>query len=218
MTSSSFSFGILEHGLARYFEVLPEDTARFRARIKQLQRLEFPSGVNVGRGVKMPYNNEHLLKLVLAFELIDNGMTAKPATKLVENQWARFRAGLGAVAMADPKSSYVYADIYPNVLSDSTGKSATVLIEDESSRKNSLQLTRWGRVSFLSVCLTSLFARLVKQTEESRRLGNYFMYLELREWFDEEIEFDALTEGRDWYRLGQFNEQGKLKIFDHGNT
>lgn len=218
MTSSSFSFGILEHALARYFEVLPEDTARFRARIKQLQRLEFPSGVNVGRGVKMPYNNEHLLKLVLAFELIDNGMTAKPATQLVEKQWARFRSGLGAVAMADPKSSYVYADVYPNALSDSTGETAVVMIEDENSRMNSVQPTRWGRVSFLSVCLTALFARLVKQTEESRKLGNYFMFLELREWFDDEIEFDPLSEEGSWYRLGRFDDKGVLKAFSNGDT
>ena len=208
MPSSSFTFGILEHALTRYFEVLPEDTARFRARIKQLQRLEFPSGVNVGRGVKMPYSTEHLLKLVLAFELIDNGMTAKPATLLIEGMWGRFRAGIGAVAHASSDSSYVYADIYPNVLADSTGEQSVVLIEDENSRMNSVQPTRWGRVSFLSVCLTAMVARILKQTEESRKLANFFMELELRGWFEES---DA-----DWCRLGKYDDQGRIK-FDDGS-
>jgi hypothetical protein len=52
-----------------------------------------------------------------------------------------------------------------------------------------------------------MVARILKQTEESRKLGNFFMELELRGWFEEP---DA-----DWCRLGKYDDQGRMK-FDDG--
>lgn len=85
----------LETTLAAYLEVHPDDMPRFRSRIKQLQRLEFPAGVNIGRGVRMSYTAVHLLQLAVAFELIGTGLPAKTATDLVINYWERFESAFG---------------------------------------------------------------------------------------------------------------------------
>lgn len=85
----------LEAILAAYLSVHPDKIGTFRSRMKQLQRLEFPSGVNIGRGVRMTYTAEHLLQLAAAFEVIGTGVAAKAATDLVTRYWERFQAAFG---------------------------------------------------------------------------------------------------------------------------
>lgn len=85
----------LEVTLAAYLNVHPDKVGTFRSRMKQLQRLEFPVGVNIGRGVRMTYTAEHLLQLAVAFEIIGTGLAAKAATDLVTSYWERFQAAFG---------------------------------------------------------------------------------------------------------------------------
>jgi hypothetical protein len=85
----------LEATLAAYLNVHPDKIGTFRSRMKQLQRLEFPAGVNIGRGVRMTYTAEHLLQLAAAFEVIGAGLAAKAATDLVSQYWNRFQAAFG---------------------------------------------------------------------------------------------------------------------------
>jgi hypothetical protein len=85
----------LEAVLVAHLAIDPDRVPTFRSRIKQLQRLNFPSGVNVGRGEKMVYSGAHLFKLVTAFELIGTGMPAQFATQLVERHWDVIAAGYG---------------------------------------------------------------------------------------------------------------------------
>jgi len=77
--------------LAAYLNVHPDKIGTFRSRMKQLQRLEFPAGVNIGRGVRMTYTAEHLLQLAVAFEVIGTGLAAKAATDLVSEHWMKFQ-------------------------------------------------------------------------------------------------------------------------------
>lgn len=89
------SYRQLEVILAAYLNVHPDKIGTFRSRMKQLQRLEFPAGVNIGRGVRMTYSAEHLLQLAVAFEVIGTGLAAKAATDLVSEFWERFQAAFG---------------------------------------------------------------------------------------------------------------------------
>lgn len=82
----------LETTLAAHLQINPDRISTFRSRIKQLQRLEFPGGVNIGRGAKMAYTGEHLFKLVTAFELIGIGLSAQFVTELVELHWKKISA------------------------------------------------------------------------------------------------------------------------------
>lgn len=85
----------LEAILAAYLGVHPDKVSTFRSRMKQLQRLEFPHGVNIGRGVRMTYTAEHLLQLAVAFEVLGTGLAAKAATDLVSSHWPKFQAAIG---------------------------------------------------------------------------------------------------------------------------
>jgi hypothetical protein len=87
------TYGQLELTLASHLHIHPDKVGTLRSRIKQLQRLQFPPGVNVGRGLKMEYTVEHLFMLVTAFELIGSGLPALPACNLVKQHWAHFAAG-----------------------------------------------------------------------------------------------------------------------------
>ena len=89
------SYRQLEGILAAYLAVHPDKLSTFRSRMKQLQRLEFPPGVNIGRGVRMTYSAEHLLQLAVAFEVIGAGLAAKVATETVAQYWDRFQAAFG---------------------------------------------------------------------------------------------------------------------------
>lgn len=89
----------VEATLIAYLRIQPDRAHTFRSRIKQLQRMEFPPGVNVGRGSKMSYSSEHLFKLVTAFELIGIGLPAQSATTLVEKHWVQFSAAYALSAL-----------------------------------------------------------------------------------------------------------------------
>lgn len=197
----------MEYALARYFDVTPEASSRFRARIKQLQRLEFPSGVNVGRGAKMPYGAEHLVKLVLAFELIDCGMTAKPASELIERHWREFQIGLGTASLADPTASNIFASIQLNALEDTAGSSSVVSIDDENSRRNLEQLTPWGTVAHISMNLSAMVQRLLERTAASRNLPSFALDIDLHEWGKNPPKADWLGEDS-WFRLGGYDRNG----------
>ena len=87
------TYGQLETVLANHLRIHPDKLATLRSRIKQLQRLQFPPGVNVGRGARMEYSGEHLFMLVTAFELIGAGHPAQTACNLVSKHWNDFAAG-----------------------------------------------------------------------------------------------------------------------------
>lgn len=93
------SYKQLEKILISHFKILPDREGTFRSRIKQLQRMEFPAGVNVGRGAKMLYAGEHLFKLVTAFELIGAGLPALTATQIVDRHWTAISAGYALSAL-----------------------------------------------------------------------------------------------------------------------
>jgi hypothetical protein len=95
------TYGQLEATLVTHFRVHPDRVGTFRSRIKQLQRLQFPPGVNVGRGAKMVYTGEHLLMLTTAFHLIGSGLPAQSATALVAAHWDHFSAGYALAALQE---------------------------------------------------------------------------------------------------------------------
>src|SRR5690606_36146481 len=95
------TYAQLEQTLSAHLRIQPDKLPTFRARIKQLQRLEFPPGINVGRGVRMEYTAEHLLKLATVFELLDFGYPAQAACHLVEAHWPLWSAGYALAALND---------------------------------------------------------------------------------------------------------------------
>ncbi|MDJ0979249.1 MAG: hypothetical protein QNI87_12050 [Erythrobacter sp.] len=117
------TFGQLETTLANHLHIHPDKVPTLRSRIKQLQRLQFPPGVNVGRGAKMEYSGEHLFMLVSAFELIGFGLPAQAACNLVNTHWNVLAGGYGLAALqarrpSEDEAQHVLAVLWVRSLHD----------------------------------------------------------------------------------------------------
>lgn len=99
--------------LMRVHEIDPANERLLRARLKHLQRLGVPEGVNTGRGRIASYGAVQLCQLALAFELLDVGLTPS-RTKMVVSEWRRIRDAFSfAVRSADER---VFLEVYPSAL------------------------------------------------------------------------------------------------------
>lgn len=90
----AYGFADIEAALARLHFVAPSRRSAFANRLKHLQRLGFPPGVNTGRGRAADYHPEHLVLLALALELITFGYTPERAKDAIEGSLASLAAGI----------------------------------------------------------------------------------------------------------------------------
>ena len=65
----------------------PGRREKFRMRLKQLQRMGCPTGVNNGRATRMAYEAQHLLELAFVLELIQLGLSPERAVSQVRIWW-----------------------------------------------------------------------------------------------------------------------------------
>ncbi len=70
--------------LSTMHRIDPAKEVALRARLKHLQRLGFPSGVNTGRGRAARYGPREIIHLLAAFELLQLGMTPERAAEILE--------------------------------------------------------------------------------------------------------------------------------------
>lgn len=169
------SYGQLEATVVAHLRIHPDRVATLRARIKQLQKLQFPPGVNVGRGTKMAYNGTHLFQLISAFELINVGLPAATATGMVVTNWRVFEAGYGRAIknLAGVRSDDVFLRLLHLALEDLTGGidrkgwTSPAYIEDRESLD--FELGRDDRrIAFTSIILcASDIARSVLYAAEN---------------------------------------------------
>lgn len=154
------TYGQLEAAVVTHLRIHPDRVSTLRARIKQLQKLQFPPGVNVGRGTKMAYNATHLFQLISAFELINVGLPAATATSMVVASWRVFEAGYGRAIqnLRGARSDDVFVRLLHLSLEDLTGGidrrgwTSPAYIEDRESLD--FELGRDDRrVAFTSIIL-----------------------------------------------------------------
>jgi hypothetical protein len=86
-------FGELD-AVVRIMHVVAPDNAALVARFKYMQRMGFPEGVNSGRGMRAVYDLEKLLKVLVAFELLETGATPTRVVRMVRTGWAELRPAL----------------------------------------------------------------------------------------------------------------------------
>lgn len=84
----------VEELLARLHDVHPERRGALLGRIKHLQRLGWPEGTNVGKGSRVRYDTQKTLSLVIAFELLDVGVTPERTVSLLNSQSVFYQIGL----------------------------------------------------------------------------------------------------------------------------
>ena len=215
VTLTAMTFGGLERALLTTLRVDPDKTETFRARLKQLQRLGFPPGVNVGRGTKMSYGTEHLVQLMFAFELISTGIPAKTATEMVLQGWGRIRSACRVIGQNDPAMIDTPIEILVAFRPDLLGQPPTLVlptIEDVESLRDRLR----GKTlpgTYIVLEASRLVHRLLNVGGEAGRIVSHMLYRELRSW-PGPPRFDFLGPDEDnWYRVGAFDAEGVI-IYD----
>lgn len=208
------SYRQLEMALSLYLGIHPDRVPTFRARIKQFQRLQFPSGVNVGRGTKMHYSGEHLFKLATAFELVALGQPALTASNLVEANWNKIAAGYGIAIRNeyyewphDKQNHHVsiYLRITQNTLAALFGGDEAELINGYVSvehRQNMIEHLeddpeREGN-SFLLLCASHIMRGILQSCSQAR-IESPFDDSEFEEWY-------KLDSPHAWWMYGDGNE------------
>lgn len=78
-----FSYAQIERLVAAMHGILPARRSALEGRLKHFKRLGFPSGVNTGRGIAAKYNISAVLRLVVAFELLQLGIMPEKAVALI---------------------------------------------------------------------------------------------------------------------------------------
>lgn len=94
------SFNQVEAVFTERFAIPENRAVAFRGRLQHLQRLNFPSGVNTGRGKKASYGWKQIIQLVVALDLIDFGMTPDAAARSVRQETDRLIDAISKVIQA----------------------------------------------------------------------------------------------------------------------
>lgn len=102
---------------------VPEDRrSALLGRFQHLQRLSLIEGINPGRGVAAEYGAHQVLIIMLAFQMLQLGLTPERAVNTIKQNQDRVRLAIGlAVNGPDPiNPAIVWFD--PSVLSQSQGE------------------------------------------------------------------------------------------------
>lgn len=118
------TYAEVEELLARLHNVHSLRRTALMGRIKNLQRLGWPEGTNVGKGARVRYDTRRVLSLVVAFELMAAGVTPDRAVTLLslllKHQLPT--AFLAAIKSANAESYKVELNTVANTVDGQTGK------------------------------------------------------------------------------------------------
>lgn len=85
------TFAQAQFALAFVSQISPKRADAFEARLKQWQKMGFPEGVNVGRGVRASYGATQVHQLLFMMKLLQVGLTPERAQKVVLSGWPAFK-------------------------------------------------------------------------------------------------------------------------------
>lgn len=102
--------------------IRPDKGETFRSRLKQWQKMGFPEGTKVGKGVKASYGALQILQLVLLVKLLRIGLTPERAQNVIKVGWPAFKGGFveALICMANAENHLHYFMIQIDALSDLT--------------------------------------------------------------------------------------------------
>lgn len=95
-------YGQVEAILAFLNNIAEDKRVAFQGRLKHLQRLGFPEGINTGKGKAATYTFGHLMQMVLALEFLQSGLTPQLAVDFVNRSWVVL---VGSIHLAAKKPS-----------------------------------------------------------------------------------------------------------------
>lgn len=97
-----FTFAQVERALALTNNIADERRSAFSHRLKHLQRLKFPPGVNTGRGRAATYTVGHLYLLGVALELNQLGSTPERAVRTIQQNRLDIEVAAAQVCLDGP--------------------------------------------------------------------------------------------------------------------
>lgn len=95
------AYADIERVLARLNRIADDKRTAFKARLKHLQRLGFPTGANTGTGKRAVYDADMLFQLVMAVELIQCGLPPKLIVTVLKDNWRATQHGLLFAMVSD---------------------------------------------------------------------------------------------------------------------
>lgn len=118
----SLTFAETHFVVATIVGVRPSKGETFKSRLKQWQKMGFPEGTKVGRGVKAEYGALQVLQLALLVKLLRIGLTPERAQSVITTAWTRFMAGFveALICMSNGEDHLHYFMIQLDALSDLT--------------------------------------------------------------------------------------------------
>ena len=95
-----FTYKEIQEILTQKHHIADANRTAFRGRIQHMQRLGFPTGVNTGKGKRVPYTWRELLLMALAFEYLEIGSTPDRSIAEIIKIEDMLLAGLSTVILA----------------------------------------------------------------------------------------------------------------------
>lgn len=158
------SFAQANFALAFVTGVSMEKAGSFEARIKQWQKMGFPEGVNVGRGVKASYGATQIFQLLIMLKLLRVGLTPQRAQQVVISGWPKLKDAvvetlscmangsehlhycliqldaLSELTSPDTDHMHVYVDLFT---SDDIGLAFTVYEEEDEASPDDVLIQQY---------------------------------------------------------------------------
>lgn len=159
-----YGFADVEAALAEIHGIADEKRSAFSNRLKHLQRLGFPPGVNTGRGRAATYYAEHAFLLGVALQLNEISVSPERAIKMIESSFSPLAGGASfAIEKAEPVFCEVPALslmdlVYGDRLSEHAG--LATFDRDFASKKLELMLAVEGPMRWAIFSLSGLITRL----------------------------------------------------------
>jgi hypothetical protein len=105
--SMELTFAQVEKALALTHNIADGRRSAFSSRLKHLQKLKFPPGINTGRGRAATYSVGHLFLLGVALELNQLGLSPERAADVITRNLRQVaEGGLIAARHGPPKGSF----------------------------------------------------------------------------------------------------------------
>lgn len=202
------TYGQLEATLAAYLRIHPDRLGTFRSRIKQLQRLQFPPGVNIGRGGKMAYSLAHLFQMVTAFELLGFAIPAQTACTLAVEHWDTIAGGFALAALnersfKDPKPENIFAvmavrNMNEMQISRYIDQRSSVRVCDESGLRSEIDVNSFNLdYCKLVISLSAILNKVLSIASESAGIKKANVFSEsFHDWLpkDDHLSYRFLKE------------------------
>lgn len=180
-----FGFSDVWEVLANFHRIADDKRSAFSNRLKHLQKLGFPEGINTGRGRAAGYRPEHILQLSLVLELNQFGVGPDRAISIMKA--SKRNVALGVMqAVCDIETKAFICNIEAQALADlmedpdgdipAYGK-IYVLPQDRYGYQDNIADLPF-RIGHFS--LTAIIRFLVRNFDESR-IGGEFLH-DLMAW------------------------------------